>query len=126
MLSQVIEMTARRRCQPNLSHCSTQSLLFPMSCNARKSPIVMAVCFCFCRYFTMFASSSTSDHTWLSGSSNCDAQLCTRETCQRRRNFGQLLQWLAVASKESDYLSQITNVVNNICTAPVSLSLASL
>ena len=85
----------------------------------------MTIRFCFCRYFIMFASSSASDYIWLNDSSNCDAQLCTKETCQRRRNFGQLLQWLAVASKESDYLSQISNVVNTICTAPVSISLAS-
>ena len=79
----------------------------------------------FCRYLNMFASSSTSERTWLTGSSNCDAQLCTRETCQRRQTFEQLLQWLAAASEVSDDASQITAVVNTICTVPVS-SLASL
>ena len=75
----------------------------------------------FCRYRTMFASSPTSEHTWFAGSSNCDAQLCTRETCKRRQKFEQLLQWLAAASEVSDdYASQITAVVNTICTVPVS------
>ena len=39
-------------------------------------------------------------------------------------SFGQLLEWLAVASNESDYLSQIIDMVDIICTAPVSHSLA--
>ena len=69
---------------------------------------------------------SVSDHTWLRDSSNCDAQLCTRETCQRRQKFKQFLQWLAAASKASDYASQITAVVNIICTVPVSTMRASL
>ena len=75
----------------------------------------------------MATSISASDHTWLSESSNCDAHLCTRETCHRRQKFEQLLQWLAAAaSKAPDYASQITAVVNTICTVPVSTMLASL
>ena len=74
----------------------------------------------------MSTSISASDHTWLNGSSNCDAQLCTRETCQRRQKFKQFLQWLAAASKASDYASQIIAVVNTICAVPVSTMRASL
>ena len=74
----------------------------------------------------MSTSISASDHTWLSGSSNCDAQLCTGETCQRRLKFKQLLQWLGTASKAPDYASQITAAVNTICTAPVSTLPVSL
>ena len=68
----------------------------------------------------MATSTSASDHSWLIDSSNCDAQFCNSDTCQQMQKFKQLLQWLAAASKASDYASQITAVVNTICAVPES------